>query len=218
MRAFADGCSAITGVEAVSNGVPGVQAARVAERPDDADGHGRPRRRRCSWDCRTSPAWSARCPPQRRDRDLPDRRAVYGTGPIYYLFQLATTGILILAANTSSPTSRGSSSILARDGFMPSRFAFRGERLAFSAGIVVLAVVAIVVLVAFGGRVEALIPLYAIGVFTSITLSQAGWSSTGCATRRRLAAERLDQRRSARSRPRSSRRSSPSRSSPSAPG
>ena len=57
---------------------------------------------------------------------------------------------------------------------MPSRFAFRGERLAFSAGIVALAVLSIVVLAAFGGRVEALIPLYAIGVFTSITLSQAG--------------------------------------------
>src|SRR5262245_66356925 len=57
---------------------------------------------------------------------------------------------------------------------MPSRFAFRGERLAFNAGIVVLAIVAIVVLVAFGGLVDALIPLYAIGVFTSITLSQAG--------------------------------------------
>ena len=84
-------------------------------------------------------------------------------------------GILILAANTASPTSRGSSSILASDGFMPSRFAFRGERLAFSAGIVALAVARrSSSLVAFGGRVEALIPLYAIGVFTSITLSQAG--------------------------------------------
>jgi hypothetical protein len=57
---------------------------------------------------------------------------------------------------------------------MPSRFAFRGERLAFNAGIVALAILSIVVLAAFGGRVEALIPLYAIGVFTSITLSQAG--------------------------------------------
>src|SRR5258706_14845925 len=57
---------------------------------------------------------------------------------------------------------------------MRSRFAFRGERLAFSAGIVVLALVAIVVLVAFGGLVTALIPLYAIGVFTSVTLSQVG--------------------------------------------
>ena len=57
---------------------------------------------------------------------------------------------------------------------MPSRFAFRGERLAFSTGIVALAVLSIAVLAAFGGRVEALIPLYAVGVFTSITLSQAG--------------------------------------------
>src|SRR5256885_11728337 len=57
---------------------------------------------------------------------------------------------------------------------MPSRFAFRGERLAFNSGIVVLAIVAAIVLVAFGGLVDALIPLYAIGVFTSITLSQAG--------------------------------------------
>jgi hypothetical protein len=93
---------------------------------------------------------------------------------VYYLFQFATTGVLILAANTSFADFPRLSSILARDGFMPSRFAFRGERLAFSAGIVVLAIVAIVVLVAFGGQVDALIPLYAIGVFTSITLSQAG--------------------------------------------
>jgi Amino acid permease len=101
-------------------------------------------------------------------------RAIYGTGPIYYILQLSTTGLLILAANTSFVDFPRLSSILARDGFMPSRFAFRGERLAFSAGIVVLSIVATVVLVAFGGMVDALIPLYAIGVFTSITLSQAG--------------------------------------------
>ena len=83
-------------------------------------------------------------------------------------------GILILAANTAFADFPRLSSLLARDGFMPSRFAFRGERLAFSTGIVALAVLSIVVLAAFGGRVEALIPLYAIGVFTSITLSQAG--------------------------------------------
>ena len=75
---------------------------------------------------------------------------------------------------------------------MPSRFAFRGERLAFSAGIVALALLSIVVLVAFGGRVEALIPLYAIGVFTSITLSQAGmvvhwWRERGDGWRRSMA-------------------------------
>src|SRR6185436_9957125 len=132
MRAFADGCSALTGV---AGAMPAANGETVISQVG---------------------------------------RSVYGTGPIYYLFQLATTGVLILAANTSFADFPRLSSILARDGFMPSRFAFRGERLAFSAGIVVLAGVAIVVLVAFGGRVEALIPLYAIGVFTSITLSQIG--------------------------------------------
>ena len=101
-------------------------------------------------------------------------RAVFGLGPLYYVLQLSTMGILVLAANTAFADFPRLSSLLARDGFMPARFAFRGERLAFSAGIVALAVLSIVVLAAFGGRVETLIPLYAIGVFTSITLSQAG--------------------------------------------
>jgi hypothetical protein len=102
-------------------------------------------------------------------------RTVFGgRGPMYYILQFSTMGILILAANTSFADFPRLSSILARDGFMPHRFAFRGERLSFNAGIIVLAIAAIVVLVAFGGFVDALIPLYAIGVFTSITLSQAG--------------------------------------------
>jgi hypothetical protein len=83
-------------------------------------------------------------------------------------------GILVLAAQTSFADFPRVASILARDGYMPRQFAFRGERLAFNAGIVALAVVSIVLVVAFGGRVEALIPLYAIGVFTAFTLSQAG--------------------------------------------
>src|SRR6185436_10146831 len=161
MRAFADGCSAITGVEAVSNGVPAFRAPE--------------------WrNARTTLtvmgilvatmflglsylAGVAGAMPAANGETVISQvgRSVYGTGPIYYLFQLATTGVLILAANTSFADFPRLSSILARDGFMPSRFAFRGERLAFSAGIVVLAGVAIVVLVAFGGRVEALIPLYA---------------------------------------------------------
>jgi len=174
MRAFADGCSAITGVEAVSNGVPAfkppewrnarttltVMGALVATMFLGL-----------SWLAGVTGAM-----PSANGETVISQigRAVYGTGPVYYLFQLATTGVLILAANTSFADFPRLSSILARDGFMPNRFAFRGERLAFSAGIAVLALVAIVVLVAFGGRVEALIPLYAIGVFTSITLSQAG--------------------------------------------
>src|SRR6187397_3267041 len=132
-------------------------------------------------------------------------RAVYGTGVVYYVLQFSTMGILILAANTSFADFPRLSSLLARDGFMPSRFAFRGERLAFSTGIVALAVLSVVVLAAFGGRVEALIPLYAIGVFTSITLSQAGmvvhwWRDQTEGWRRSIAITA-----SARSRPASSR-------------
>jgi amino acid transporter len=173
MRAFADGCSAITGVEAVSNGVP-------AFKPPE-------------WrNARTTLtvmgvlvaimflglsylAGVAGAMPSDHESVVSQiGRAVYGTGPIYYVLQLATTGLLILAANTSFADFPRLSSILARDGYMPTRFAFRGERLAFSAGIIVLALIAAIVLVAFGGLVTALIPLYAIGVFTSVTLSQAG--------------------------------------------
>jgi amino acid transporter len=173
MRAFADGCSAITGVEAVSNGVP-------AFKPPE-------------WkNARTTltimgalvavmflglsylAGVVGAMPSDHESVVSQIGRAVFGLGPLYYILQLATTGLLILAANTSFADFPRLSSILARDGYMPSRFAFRGERLAFSAGIVVLALVAIVVLVAFGGLVTALIPLYAIGVFTSVTLSQVG--------------------------------------------
>jgi amino acid transporter len=174
MRAFADGCSAITGVEAVSNGVPAFKPPewRNARRTLTIMGV-------LVATMFLGLSWLAGvvgAAPAANGETVISQigRSVYGTGPIYYLFQLATTGVLILAANTSFADFPRLSSILARDGFMPSRFAFRGERLAFSAGIVVLALIAIVVLVAFGGRVEALIPLYAIGVFTSITLSQAG--------------------------------------------
>ena len=101
-------------------------------------------------------------------------RATFGQGPAWYILLISTMGILVLAAQTSFADFPRLASILARDGFMPRGFAYRGERLAFNAGIVALAVLAIGVAVAFGGRVEALIPLYAIGVFTAFTLSQAG--------------------------------------------
>jgi amino acid transporter len=174
MRAFADGCSAITGVEAVSNGVPAFKPPEWRNARTTLTVMGA-----LVATMFLGLSWLAGvvgATPAANGETVISQigRSVYGTGPLYYLFQLATTGVLILAANTSVADFPRLSSILARDGFMPSRFAFRGERLAFSAGIVVLAAVAIVVLVAFGGRVDALIPLYAIGVFTSITLSQAG--------------------------------------------
>ncbi len=174
MRAFADGCSAITGVEAVSNGVPAFKAPESVNARTTMTIMGALVATMflgISWLAGVTGA-----APAATGESVISQigRATFGPGPLYYILQFSTTGILILAANTSFADFPRLSSILARDGFMPSRFAFRGERLAFSTGIVVLAGLAIVILVAFGGRVEALIPLYAIGVFTSITLSQAG--------------------------------------------
>ena len=101
-------------------------------------------------------------------------RTVFGTGPVHTLLQFATAGILILAANTAYADFPRLSSIIARDGFLPRQFANRGDRLVFSNGIVFLAVMASLLLVAFGGITTSLIPLYAVGVFTSFTLSQSG--------------------------------------------
>ena len=174
MRAFADGCSAMTGTEAVANGVP-------AFKPPE-------------WkNAQTTMLvmsvllatmflgtsflahLSGALPSASGESVLSQiGRSVYGPGPLWYLLQLSTMGILVLAAQTSFADFPRVASILAKDGFFPRQFSFRGERLAFNAGIVALALVSIVLVVAFRGRVEALIPLYAIGVFTAFTLSQAG--------------------------------------------
>jgi amino acid transporter len=94
--------------------------------------------------------------------------------PFHYLLQIATAVVLVLAANTSFADFPRLSSFLARDGFLPRAFQFRGQRLAFNSGIAALTIVAIALIVGFGGSVSALIPLYTIGVFIAFTLSQAG--------------------------------------------
>lgn len=101
-------------------------------------------------------------------------RVVIGDGPFYWVLQFATAAILILAANTAYADFPRLSSFIARDGFLPRQFMNRGDRLVFSNGVVFLAVAAGILVVAFGGVTTALIPLYAIGVFTSFTLSQSG--------------------------------------------
>jgi amino acid transporter len=173
MRAFADGCSAMTGTEAISNGTP-------AFKPPE-------------WkNAQTTMAAmavilgvvflgisylatvSGAVPSEHVSVLSQIGAAVFGQGPIYYVLIFSTMGILVLAAQTSFADFPRLVSILARDGFMPRQFAYRGERLAFNSGIVALAVIASVVVIAFQGRVEALIPLYAIGVFTAFTLSQSG--------------------------------------------
>ncbi len=119
--------------------------------------------------------------------------AVYGAGSIpFYLFQAFTALLLVLAANTSFNAFPRLLAILAQDGFMPRQFAFRGDRLAFSYGIIVLATIAASLVVIAGGETHLLIPLYAVGVFIDFTISQSGmirhWlRERGQGWRRRLA-------------------------------
>ncbi len=101
-------------------------------------------------------------------------RAVYGNGPIYIGFQVATALILLLAANTGYNGAPRLAQILAIDGYLPRQFSFRGDRLAYSWGIILLALAAISFVVVFNASVTALIPLYSVGIFASFTLSQAG--------------------------------------------
>ena len=100
---------------------------------------------------------------------------IFGDGSLpFYLFQVFTALILFLAANTSFNAFPRLAAILAKDGYMPRQFSFRGDRLAFTSGIVILSAVAIALLVLFGGNTTALIPLYSVGVFISFTISQSG--------------------------------------------
>ena len=100
---------------------------------------------------------------------------VYGNGSIpFFAFQAFTALLLFLAANTSFAAFPRLAAVLADDGFFPRQFAFRGDRLAFSMGIIVLGVVAAFLVIAVGGRTHSLIPLYAVGVFIDFTISQAG--------------------------------------------
>jgi amino acid transporter len=177
MRAFADGCSAMTGTEAVANGVPAFkppewknaqQTMLVVSVLLAVMYLG------MSWLAGVTGAVPSGANPPDSILSQVGAAVFWGRSPLYYILIFATMGILILAAQTSFADFPRLSSILARDGFFPRQFAFRGERLAFNAGIVVLAGLSILLCVVFGGDVNRLIPLYAIGVFTSFTLSQAG--------------------------------------------
>ena len=99
---------------------------------------------------------------------------VFGQGAVFFVLQIATALILTLAANTAYADFPRLASIIAFDEYLPHQMRNRGDRLVFSNGVLILATAAIVLIVAFGGVTTALIPLYAVGVFTSFTLSQAG--------------------------------------------
>ena len=110
--------------------------------------------------------------------------SVFGQNVFYYIFQIATMGILVVAANTAFADFPRLSSVLARDNYMPHIFGNRGDRLAFSTGIIFLGTISALLLVVFRGNVDSLIHLYAVGVFLAFSMSDTGmvvhwWKTRG---------------------------------------
>jgi len=173
LRAFSSGCTALTGVEVISNGVP-------AFRPPE------PKNAAITMVMMatvlgtlflgiTIMAYHLGITPKEDETVVSQvARAIFGEGFLYYLVQGSTMLILILAANSAFAGFPRLASLLARDGYMPHQMAMMGDRLVFSNGILILGAFSCLLIIAFGGDTHALIPLYAVGVFLSFTLSQAG--------------------------------------------
>ena len=175
LGAFSNGCSALTGVEAISNGV---QAFK------------QPEARNASRTLlvmalllgvmflgTSTLAFLFGVHPHANETVISQFARHIFTGPMtwfYFVVQASTAAILVLAANTAFADFPRLSSLLARDRFLPRQFANRGDKLVFSNGIIILAVFSSTLVVAFAGDTSRLIPLYAIGVFLSFTLSQSG--------------------------------------------
>lgn len=173
LKAFASGCATLTGIEAVSNGV------RAFKEPEAKNAG-------------TTLVWMAvilgiltigiayyanyySILPNKDETVLSQlARTIFSKGIIYYTIQFATALILILAANTSYADFPRLSSIMANDRYLPRQLSSRGDKLVFSNGILILGFLSALLLVLFRGDTHLLIPLYAVGVFTAFTLSQAG--------------------------------------------
>ena len=174
LHAFSSGSTALTGVEAISNGVPAFRRPQATNAAHTLGVLGV-----MTIGMFLGISWLATHIAGIRiseDRSVVAQiaHAVFGGGLGFYLVQAFTAAILILAANTAYQDFPRLSSILARDGFMPSQFRNRGDRLVFSNGVIVLAVLAGALIYAFDANLSRLIQLYVVGVFTSFTLSQAG--------------------------------------------
>jgi amino acid transporter len=173
LRGFAEGCAAMTGTEAISNGISAFR---------------KPAQRNASitliWMVTILAAFflgtSALAQhyhvmPTTEQTVLSQlSHHIFGHNVLYYFFQYATFAVLVLAANTAFADFPRLAGILANDRFMPRQFSARGDRLAFSNGIITLAAIAMALVALFHGDTNALVPLYAIGVFICFTLSQAG--------------------------------------------
>lgn len=182
LRAFSSGATALTGVEAISNGVP---AFRRPQAKNAAETLGIMGAISVSMFLGISFLASRMHVTVSDDRSVVAQIAhtTFGGGAGFYLVQIFTTAILVLAANTSFQDFPRLSSILARDHFLPRQFMNRGDRLVFSNGVLVLGGLAGVLIVVFDADLTRLIQLYVVGVFTSFTLSQTGmvrhWQKVG---------------------------------------
>ncbi|HEX7765125.1 MAG TPA: APC family permease [Nitrospira sp.] len=173
LRAFSSGCTAVTGVEVISNGV---SAFKHPESKNAASTMSAMAVILAVLFLGITLLASLYGVLPREDETVVSQiaRATFGEGTLYYVVQVSTMAILILAANSSFHGFPRLASILARDGYMPHQMSGMGDRLVFSNGIIVLGLLACFLIVAFEGETHALIPLYAVGVFLSFTLSQAG--------------------------------------------
>ncbi|HSS19648.1 MAG TPA: APC family permease [Pyrinomonadaceae bacterium] len=175
LGAFSNGCAALTGIEAISNGVP---AFKKPEAKNAATTLVVMAALLTVMFLGTSVlAYLYGVHPHENETVISQFARIVFTGPLgwfYYVVQIATALILVLAANTSFADFPRLGSLLARDRFLPRQFATRGDKLVFSNGIVILAIFAGILVIAFGGDTSRLIPLYAVGVFLSFTLSQSG--------------------------------------------
>lgn len=178
LRAFANGCTALTGVEAVSNAVPAFRAptVRLAQRTlGIIIGFLAILLIGISLLCKAY-GIGATMPGEAGYQSVLSQLvgAIAGHGPLYFTVLGSTFAVLCLSANTSFADFPRVSRLLAVDGFLPDLFVHRGRRLSFSGGIIALAVLAGALLVLFEGVTNALIPLFAVGAFSAFTLSQAG--------------------------------------------
>lgn len=172
-RAFSSGCTAMTGVEAIANGVSVFKdptAINARKTLTVMAGLLIAMFIGISWLAVTAGAYAS----ETETVISQIARSLYGTSLPYYLLQFATMMILVLAANTAYADFPRLASFMANDDFMPHQFTDKGQRLVFSNGVIFLAIIASVLIAVFQANVSSLIPLYAVGVFCSFTLSQSG--------------------------------------------
>jgi amino acid transporter len=176
LRAFASGCTALTGVEAISNGVPAFRKPKSANAAATLMIMGALAITMFSGITALALHLNARAQPDGEPSVISQLAAsVFGEhAPMFYVFQASTAAVLILAANTAYNGFPLLASLVAQQGFLPRQLHNRGDRLVFSNGILGLSAAAIALIIAFDANLDRLIQLYIVGVFTSFTLSQAG--------------------------------------------